>query len=78
MANNLAGSCRVGFILNKIDSDCQGFSKIAAYACEIGQIAGAPNTRSLKFSNFILADNKRGGTLKFGGVLNYLNHTGFF
>jgi len=41
----------------------------------VGQISGAPSTTSLQFYNFILADNMRGATLKFGNGEGDANHT---
>lgn len=66
LANNVAGSCSIGFILNKVEGDCMSFSGVRAYACGIGQIVNPPNTLSLSLSNFILADNGRAATLRFG------------
>lgn len=68
LGNNTAGSCQIGFIFNQVDGDCQAFSWIKAFACEIGQIGGPPSKLQLIYSNFILADNQRGATLKFGAA----------
>jgi hypothetical protein len=76
MGNNTAGSCMVGFIFNSVGADCQASSWISAYACTIGQMSSA-YTKTLMFSNFILADNQRGGTLKFGYAEGGTNHTGW-
>lgn len=48
-----------------------------AYACHIGNICGAPATSDLVFSNFIMADNRRSITLKFGGLEGSSNHSGY-
>ncbi|CAM6005120.1 unnamed protein product, partial [Sphagnum balticum] len=42
----------------------------------IGQIATAPGTQVQQFSNFILVDNGRGGTLRFGSGEGGYNHIG--
>lgn len=68
-AYNTAGSCNVGFIFNSIGSECQGASYLSAYACNIAQVAN-PDASALKFSKFILADNKMGAVLKFGNSMN--------
>ncbi len=73
--NNTAGSCGVGFYLTGIQQECQAFSFIKAYACGIGHIAAPILTTNLQYSNFILADNVRGGTLRFGGLKNSMNNT---
>ena len=78
LGGNVAGSCQVGFIFNSIGETCQGFSRIGAYGCTIGQISAPPSTKTLIFKKFILLDNKRGGTLKFGSVKNSLNNTAIF
>jgi len=77
LGNNTAGSCDIGFIFTKVDGNCQAFSWISAYACQIGQISGAPNTIALQYSNFIMADNQRGATLKFGNGEGDGNHTAY-
>jgi hypothetical protein len=68
MANNTAGSCNIGFIFNNIKTSdkCKAFSYIKAYACKIGQIANPMGTSKLVFQHFVLADNQRAVTLKFG------------
>lgn len=40
---NTAGSCRIGFLFSSIGQLCQGFSRISAYACAIGQVSNAPD-----------------------------------
>ena len=37
-----------------------------AYACTVGQIANPPGTTQLQYSDYILADNLRGLSLRFG------------
>lgn len=79
MANNTAGSCQIGFIFTNIaaSDNCKAFSYINAYACQIGQICSPSGTTSLVFRNFILADNQRGVSLRFGIGLNLPNNTAF-
>jgi hypothetical protein len=43
-----------------------GASGLKAYACQIGQMASSPDTESIRFENFIMADNQRSVTLRFG------------
>ena len=76
-SSNTAGSCNVGFIFNSIGQDCQASSYLSAYACNIGQVAN-PQASTIKFSKFILADNKIGAILKFGNTFNSQNNTAFF
>ena len=76
-AHNTAGSCNVGFIFNSIAKDCQASSYLSAYACNIGQLAN-PDTTTIKYTNFILADNKIGAVLRFGNSINSDNNTAFF
>jgi hypothetical protein len=80
MANNTAGSCQVGFIFNNIESNdiCKAFSYIKAYACKIGQISNPMDTSQLNFEHFILADNQRGATLKFGDSQDDVEHIALF
>lgn len=79
-AGNTAGSCQIGFIFNNIPTsdNCKAFSYINAYASQIGQICGPVGTNTLVFKNFIMVDNQRGATLKFGGPEGGSNHTGIF
>jgi hypothetical protein len=77
LTGNVAGSCNIGFAFNNIGQSCQAFSWITAFSCGVGQIAGPPNTQTLKYDQFLLSDNVRGGTLKFGGIANHLNNTAF-
>lgn len=79
-AGNTAGSCEIGFIFNNIatSDNCKAFSYINAYANQIGQICGPPSTTRLVFKNFIMVDNQRGATLKFGNGEGGSNHTGIF
>jgi len=75
---NTVGSATIGFILQKADlSSCQSFSYAYAYACSIGQINGPGGKKSLNFSNFVMADNGRGITMKLGASEGSYNHTGF-
>lgn len=67
-ANNTVGSAQIGFAFNQINSQCIAFSYAKAYACTIGQIATSPPTVvKQQFSRFMLADNGRAATLRFGG-----------
>lgn len=67
-SNNLAGSAEGnGYLLHKVTTDsCLGFSGVRAYACSVGQIANPPGTTQLQYSNYILADNIRSISLRFG------------
>ena len=80
IANNTAGSCKIGFIINTIGSgnQCQAFSYAKAFACKIGQISGSPGISSIKFDHFLMADNwDRSITLKHGASEGGTNHTAF-
>jgi hypothetical protein len=64
---NTVGSARIGFLLNgEGQGGCLSFTGVRAYSCTIGQMSSPPNTASLTFSNFIMADNGRAVTLRFG------------
>lgn len=67
-AGNTAGSCQIGFIFNNIPTPdkCKAFSYVNAYANQIGQICGPISTNRLVFNKFVMVDNQRGVTLKFG------------
>lgn len=68
-SNNLAGSAEGnGYLLDRgiIGDSCVGFSGVRAYACSVGQIANPPGTSQLQYSNYILADNGRSLSLRFG------------
>lgn len=75
---NTAGSCQIGFIFNNIPTSdgCKAFSYINAYASQIGQICGPISTTSMIYKNFVMVDNQRGATLKFGHGEGTSNHTG--
>jgi len=45
---------------------CLSFSGAKAYACTVGQISSPPNTNELIFSNFMMADNGRSVSLRYG------------
>jgi hypothetical protein len=75
-AYNTAGSCNIGFIFNNIGKDCQASSYLSAYACNIGQLAN-PDTSTIKYSYFILADNKVAAVLKFGNSMNSEDNTAY-
>jgi len=75
---NTAGSCSIGFLLTSIKSDCQAFSYLSAYACGVGQIANPPDTTTLNFTNFILADNQLGAVLRFGSSLKSTDNSAYF
>jgi len=77
MGNNTVGSCLIGFIFAKISGDCQAASWIQVYACQIGQMAAPPNTNTLIYSNFVMADNQRAMSLKFGADSSTKNHTAY-
>ena len=49
-----------------VTDTCLGFSGVRAYACTVGQIASPPGTSSLQYSDYIMADNKLGLSLRFG------------
>ena len=70
-ARNTAGTCAIGFLLNG-NGSCLAAQTLYAYACTVGVMANPPNTTRLQYSNLMLADNKRGLTLRNG----YLNTTG--
>ena len=80
MKNNVAGSCTVGFILNKNGqgSMCMAFSYITAFSCHIGQICGPPSVEALQYSNFKMAENSRSVTLKIGASEGGHNHVAHF
>ena len=80
MKNNTAGSCDIGFILNKKghSSSCLGFSYARAFLCGIGQICGPPSIEHLKYSKFIMAENGRSVTLKIGASEGGHNHVAQF
>lgn len=75
---NTAGSCQIGFIFNNIPTSdqCKAFSYIKVYASQIGNICGPVSTTSMVYKNFIMVDNQRGVTLKFGNGEGTSNHTG--
>lgn len=77
MMNNVVGSSGVGYAFNYNGRTCGGFSFATAYACTIGQIAHAPGMEEQRFSNFMLLDNGRGGTLRFGSYTSR-NHFGYY
>ena len=66
-ANNTVGSASIGYILNTNGQQCQLFSYARAYACGKGQISGSPGISKIVFDQFIMADNARAVSLKFGG-----------
>lgn len=66
-AGNSAGSCDIGYIFARGIGTCLAAKGINAYACEIGQIQNPAGTVTVKFKNFIMADNVRGMTLRIGG-----------
>ena len=74
-ANNTAGSCKIGWILNTNGQQCQEFSYAKAYACSIGQICGSPGISKIIMNQFIMADNGRGVTLKLGASEGGRDHT---
>ena len=74
-ANNTVGSAKIGYILNTNGQSCQLFSYARAYGCLIGQISGSPGISKIVFDQFIMADNKRGVSLKFGGAGNDFDNT---
>lgn len=67
--NNTAGSISAnGFLLDRgvVTDTCIGFAGVKAYACAVGQIASPPGTTELRYSNYMMADNKLGLSLRFG------------
>lgn len=76
-ANNTVGSAQIGFILNTNNQDCQAFSYAKAYACKIGQICASMGVSTLIFNQFLMVDNGRSVTLKFGDGEGRTNHTAF-
>jgi len=69
------GSAKIGYILNTNNQQCQLFSYAKAYGCLIGQISGSPGISKIIFDQFIMADNGRGVSLKFGGAGSDLDNT---
>jgi hypothetical protein len=67
-ANNTAGTTlENGFLLIRTtDDDCLGFSGVRAYAAKVGQISSPPGTSQLQITNSIVADSRRGMSLRFG------------
>lgn len=64
---NTVGTALVGYLLTGDgQGQCLSFSGIRAYACIVGQISSPPNTLELYFSNFVMADNGRSVSLRFG------------
>lgn len=76
--NNTAGSCGLGYLLRGIDAPdkCQGFSYLRAYACNVGQSANPMYTTELVYQHFILVDNARGASLRFGDDEDKVEHIG--
>lgn len=69
VSNNTVGSAAAnGFLLDRgvVTDTCIGFKGLKAYACRVGQIANPPGTAELHYSNYIMADNKLGLSLRFG------------
>jgi hypothetical protein len=67
--NNTVGSAEAnGFLLDRgvVIDTCLGFSGLKAYACSVGQISSPPGTTELRYSGYIMADNKLGLSLRFG------------
>ena len=65
--DNTVGSAQIGWVFNKIPGEsCLAASGAKAYACPIGHIAGSPQTISITFQKFMIADCNRGLTLRFG------------
>jgi hypothetical protein len=75
IANNTAGSCDIGNIINTNGAQCQAFSYAKAFACNIGQICGSPGISEIRLDHFIMADNVRGITLKHGASEGGSDHT---
>lgn len=76
-ANNTAGSCQIGLILNSCGQQCQEFSYAKAYACSIGQITGPPGIKEIYLNQFIMADNGRSVTLKLGASEGGRDHSAY-
>jgi hypothetical protein len=66
-AGNTAGSCDIAWIFARGTGDCLAAKGVYAYASNIGHIQNPPNTVTVKFKDFILADNGRSMTIRIGG-----------
>jgi hypothetical protein len=66
-AGNTAGSCDIGWIFARGTGDCLAAKGVYAYASNIGQIHNPADTLTIKFKNFIMADNIRSMTIRIGG-----------
>lgn len=64
--DNTVGSAFIGWTFNKIAETCLAGSGAKAYACSIGHMASSPQTITIMFSKFMIADSNRGLTLRFG------------
>ena len=82
LKNNIAGSCDIGFALNKDghNSKCMAFSYAKGFYNALGMICGPPNNNAVKFSKFLMAENDRSITLKLGSSEGpeSNNHTAWF
>jgi len=67
-AGNTAGSCEIGWIFARGVGSCLAAKGVYAYASIIGQIHNPVSTVTVKFKNFIMADNGRGLTIRIGGT----------
>ena len=77
IANNTAGSTQIGFIINTNGQQCQAFSYAKSFATNIGNICGSPGISMIKFDHFIMADNRRGVTLKHGASEGGHDHSAY-
>jgi hypothetical protein len=75
--DNTVGSALMGWTFNKIPGEsCLAGSGAKAYACRIAHIASSPQTITIIFQKFMMADSNRGVTLRFGK--EYDDSTAYF
>jgi hypothetical protein len=67
-AGNTAGSCDIGWIFARGPGSCLASKGVYAYGSQIGTMQNPPDTVTVKFKNFILADNVRSMTIRIGGA----------
>lgn len=67
-AGNTAGSCDIGWIFARGSGSCLSAKGVYVYSSQIGQMHNPPDTITIKFKNFILADNARSMTIRIGGA----------
>lgn len=67
--NNTAGSAEGnGYLIDRgiTGDNCLGYSAVKTFACTVGFITNSPGTTQVQYSNFVMADNKLGLSLRFG------------